>query len=579
VRLRDFVGNQRLVEILRRGRLPGASLFTGPEGVGKKTLALSLSALANCKEGSEDELCGTCSSCVKEAAGHHPDIRLFQPHKNLIKIDTMRELNREVRFRPFEGRLRCFIIDQAETLTEEAANCILKTLEEPPDTSRIILISSFPHRLLPNLVTGEIKSHAGDAVILATGGYSNVFFLSTNAMGCNVTAAFRACKKGAGFANPCYTQIHPTCIPQAGDYQSKLTLMSESLRNDGRIWVPIDKDEGRSPEQIPDDARDYYLERKYPSFGNLAPRDIASRSAKEVCDAGHGIGATGMGVYLDFREAISRLGPSVIKERYGNLFEMYQRITNENPYNVPMRIFPAPHYTMGGLWVDYNLMSTIDGLHVLGEANFSDHGANRLGASALMQGLADGYFVIPSTIAHYIASQKLDKITTDDPEFKRCEEAVQAKTNKLLSIKGHRSVDSFHKQLGRIMWNHCGMARSKQGLNQALQEIPALRQEFWESVNILGVNEEYNVSLEKAGRVADFLEFAEMMCLDALEREESCGGHFRIEHQTEDGEALRHDADFSHASVWEYAGEDQRPTMHKENLEFTNVQLAVRSYK
>ncbi|MBF0104624.1 MAG: fumarate reductase/succinate dehydrogenase flavoprotein subunit [Deltaproteobacteria bacterium] len=430
-----------------------------------------------------------------------------------------------------------------------------------------------------NLVTGKIESHVGDAVILATGGYSNVFYLSTNAIGCNVTAAYRAYKKGAGFANPCYTQIHPTCIPQAGDYQSKLTLMSESLRNDGRIWVPKNKGEKRAANDVPENERDYYLERKYPSYGNLAPRDISSRSAKEACDAGLGVGESGMGVYLDFRDAIKRLGQNVIKDRYGNLFEMYQRITNEDPYTVPMRIFPAPHYTMGGLWVDYNLMSTIPGLHVLGEANFSDHGANRLGASALMQGLADGYFVIPYTIAHYLAAHKLDGMTADHPEFKKAEAEVATRTKKLLSINGTRSVESFHKELGRIMWDNCGMARNKKGLTDSLKKIPALREEFWQNAKVLGENEEYNTTLERAGRVADFLEFAEVMCLDALEREESCGGHFREEYQTEEGEALRNDTDCCHVTVWEHKGENTKPQMHKEPLAFEEVKLVVRSYK
>lgn len=430
-----------------------------------------------------------------------------------------------------------------------------------------------------NLVTGKIESHSGHAVLLATGGYSNVFYLSTNAMGCNVTAAYRCYKKGAGFANPCYTQIHPTCIPVSGDHQSKLTLMSESLRNDGRIWVPKKKGDDRHPNDIPDDERDYYLERKYPSFGNLAPRDIASRSAKEVCDEGRGVGKTGLGVYLDFRDSIKRLGKDAIEQRYGNLFEMYERITDENPYEVPMRIFPAPHYTMGGLWVDYNLMSNVPGLHVLGEANFSDHGANRLGASALMQGLADGYFVIPYTLGHYLATHKPEPIAEDHPEFKKVVEDVKARTNKLLNINGTRTVDSFHQELGRIMWDYCGMARTKEGLQTALQKIPALREEFWKNAKVLGENEDYNISLEKAGRVADFLEFAEIMCHDALEREESCGGHFREEYQTEEGEAKRNDADFSHAAVWEYKGVGEKPVRHKEELKFENVELAVRSYK
>jgi succinate dehydrogenase / fumarate reductase, flavoprotein subunit len=430
-----------------------------------------------------------------------------------------------------------------------------------------------------DMVTGKISSHSADAVVLATGGYGNVFFLSTNAMGCNVTATYRAHKKGALFANPCYTQIHPTCIPVSGDYQSKLTLMSESLRNDGRIWVPKKKGDTRSPDQIPEDERDYYLERKYPSFGNLAPRDIASRSAKEACDNGLGVGPGGLGVYLDFSAAIKRLGEDVIKDRYGNLFDMYERITAENPYKVPMRIYPAVHYTMGGLWVDYNLMSNVPGLHVIGEANFSDHGANRLGASALMQGLADGYFVLPYTIGDYFANNPSAKITTDAPEFKQAEAEVNARVNKLLSIKGKKTVDSFHKELGKIMWDYCGMARNKAGLEKAIKLIPELREEFWKNVNVLGANEELNQSLEKAGRVADFLEFGELMCRDALNREESCGGHFREEYQTPDGEAKRNDSKFCYVSAWEYKGENQKPVEHKEELVYENIKLAERSYK
>ncbi len=430
-----------------------------------------------------------------------------------------------------------------------------------------------------NLVTGEIKSYAADTVILATGGYGNVFYLSTNAKGCNVTATYRAYKKGAGFANPCFTQIHPTCIPVKGDYQSKLTLMSESLRNDGRVWVPKKKNDKRDPRQIPEDERDYYLERKYPSFGNLCPRDIASRSAKEVCDEGRGIGDSGLGVYLDFADAIKRLGKDAIHAKYGNLFHMYYKITDEDPYEVPMRIYPAVHYTMGGLWVDYNLMSNLPGLHVAGEANFSDHGANRLGASALMQGLADGYFVLPYTVGDYIASTKLEKITTDHPEFKKVEEEVKARIQKLLSINGNRSVESFHRQLGKLMWDHCGMARSKESLETALKEIPKIREEFWKNVKVMGDGESLNQNLEHAGRVADFLEFAEVMCLDALTREESCGGHFRVEHQTEDGEAKRDDEHFSHAAIWTYAGEGKPPVRHTEELKFENVKPSTRSYK
>jgi len=430
-----------------------------------------------------------------------------------------------------------------------------------------------------DLTNGKIEPWAADAVILATGGYSPVFFLSTNATGCNVTATWRAYKKGAAFANPCYTQIHPTCIPVQGDHQSKLTLMSESLRNDGRIWVPKKAGDTRPPNQIPPDERDYYLERKYPSFGNLSPRDISSRAAKQVCDEGRGVGPTGQGVYLDFADAIKRLGEGVVRDRYGNLFQMYEQITGENPYQVPMRIFPAPHYTMGGLWVDYNLMSTIPGLHVLGEANFSDHGANRLGASALMQGLADGYFVIPYTIGHYLASAKQPAVTTDHPEFKRATEAVTSKINRLLSVKGKRTITSFHRELGRLLWDKCGMARNEKGLKEALARIPELRNEFWENVSVTGENEELNQALERAGRVADFLEFGELLVQDALEREESCGGHFREEYQTEDGEAVRNDEKFAHVAAWEYQGPDKAPIRHKEELEFENVHLATRSYK
>ncbi len=434
--------------------------------------------------------------------------------------------------------------------------------------------------IVRDMVTGEIESHAADAVILATGGYGNVYYLSTNAMGCNVTAAYRAHKKGAAFANPCFTQIHPTCIPVAGEHQSKLTLMSESLRNDGRVWVPKKKEDcAKEPSQIAEEDRDYYLERKYPSFGNLSPRDIASRAAKEACDDGRGVGPGGRGVYLDFADAIKRLGKAAIEERYGNLFEMYQRITDEDPYTRPMRIYPAVHYTMGGLWVDYNLMSTIPGLHVLGEANFSDHGANRLGASALMQGLADGYFVIPYTIGDYLASTKLEKVTTDHPEFQSAKAAVEARTKKFLSINGTRSVDSFHRELGKIMWDKCGMARDAAGLKQALQEIPRLREEFWRDVKVLGTGDGINQSLEKAGRVADFLEFGELMCLDALHREESCGGHFRTEHQTEDGEAKRNDEQFAYVAAWEYTGDASAPILNKEPLAFENVHLSTRSYK
>jgi succinate dehydrogenase / fumarate reductase flavoprotein subunit len=430
-----------------------------------------------------------------------------------------------------------------------------------------------------DLVTGEVSSHAGDTVILATGGYGNVFYLSTNARGCNVSATYRAYKRGALFANPCYTQIHPTCIPVAGSYQSKLTLMSESLRNDGRVWVPKKKGDTRAPQQIPEEERDYYLERKYPSFGNLAPRDIASRSAKEACDEGRGVGPGGLGVYLDFADSIKRLGEGTIRERYGNLFDMYHNITAENAYKGPMRIYPAVHYTMGGTWVDYNLMSTIPGLHVLGEANFSDHGANRLGASALMQGLADGYFVIPYTIGNYLATQMGKKISPDRPEFKAVEQEVRDRIARLLSVKGKKTVTTFHRELGLLMWDKCGMARSADGLKQALAQIPAIREEFWQNVNVLGDSQDFCQSLEHAGRVADFLEFAELMCLDAAERNESCGGHFRVEYQTEEGEALRKDDEFCHVAAWQFNGVDKRPTRNVEPLIFENVKLAQRSYK
>jgi succinate dehydrogenase / fumarate reductase flavoprotein subunit len=430
-----------------------------------------------------------------------------------------------------------------------------------------------------NLVTGAVESHAADAVVLATGGYGNVFYLSTNAQGSNATAIWRAYKRGAAFANPCFTQIHPTCIPVSGEHQSKLTLMSESLRNDGRVWVPKKAGDKRNPRQIPEAERDYFLERKYPAFGNLAPRDIASRAAKEVCDEGRGVGESGLGVYLDFADAIKRLGADVIKERYGNLFEMYQRITDENPYEVPMRIYPAVHYTMGGLWVDYNLMSNVEGLHVTGEANFSDHGANRLGASALMQGLADGYFIIPNTIGHYLATSKPGKIDTSHVAFREAESAVAERTKTFLSIRGTRTVGSFHRELGKIMWDYCGMSRNEAGLKLALEKIPRLREEFWRDVNVPGSGVELNQSLERAGRVADFLELGELMCIDALHRQESCGGHFREESQTPDGEALRDDANFSYVAGWEYAGEGQAPILNKEPLVFENVKLSQRSYK
>jgi succinate dehydrogenase / fumarate reductase flavoprotein subunit len=430
-----------------------------------------------------------------------------------------------------------------------------------------------------NLVTGVIETHMGDAVVLGTGGYGNVFYLSTNAKGSNATAIWRAHKRGAAFANPCFTQIHPTCIPVTGEHQSKLTLMSESLRNDGRVWVPRNKGDRRPPGAIPENERDYYLERKYPSFGNLAPRDIASRGAKEACDAGLGVGESGLGVYLDFADAIRRLGREVIEERYGNLFEMYQRITAEDPYQVPMRIYPAVHYTMGGLWVDYNLMGTVPGLFVIGEANFSDHGANRLGASALMQGLADGYFVLPNTIGDYLATARPAPVTADAGEAREALTAVQSKTSRLLSIRGKRTVDSIHRELGKVMWDYCGMARNEAGLKTALGRIPAIRDEFWHNVNVVGKGEELNQSLEKAGRVADFLELAELMCTDALHRRESCGGHFREEYQTPDGEALRDDANFTYVAAWEYCGEGMPPELHKEPLTFERVQLSQRSYK
>lgn len=430
-----------------------------------------------------------------------------------------------------------------------------------------------------DMVTGEIKEYAADAVCLCTGGYSNVFYLSTNAMGSNVTATFRAYKKGAYFANPCYTQIHPTCIPVSGDYQSKLTLMSESLRNDGRVWVSKNVGDKRSANDIPDDERDYYLERKYPSYGNLAPRDISSRAAKEVCDEGRGVGTGGRGVYLDFADSIKRLGEDTIRQKYGNLFEMYERITGENAYKQPMRIYPAPHYTMGGLWVDYNLESNIGGLFVLGEANFSDHGANRLGASALMQGLADGYYVIPYTIADYLAKTVPGKITTAHPEFKKSLEDTSAYTKKLLSINGKKTVNEFHRQLGRIMWDNVGMARTESSLKQALELIPVIRQEFWENVKVSGAGTELNQELEKAGRVADFLEFAELMAWDALQRNESSGGHFREEYQMPDGEAKRNDEDFCYVAAWQFNGVGKEPELHKEPLTFESIKLAVRSYK
>jgi len=430
-----------------------------------------------------------------------------------------------------------------------------------------------------NLITGKIESHAADAVVLATGGYGNVYNLSTNARGSNCTAIWRAYNHGAAFANPCFTQIHPTCIPVSGEYQSKLTLMSESLRNDGRIWVPKTRGDKRTPDQIPEEDRDYFLERRYPSFGNLVPRDVASRNAKAVCDEGRGVGETGLGVYLDFSDAIQRLAVNGIRERYGNLFDMYERITGEDPYKVPMRIYPAIHYTMGGLWVDYQLMSTIPGLFVAGEANFSDHGANRLGASALMQGLADGYFILPYTIGNYLASTKLEKVQPDYAEFKREEAEVAAMTAQLLGIKGKRTVTSFHRELGRLLWTYCGMSRTANGLQIASGKIRELREEFWAKVDVLGRDKELNQALEHAGRVSDFLELAELMCIDALHRNESCGGHFREEYQTPDGEAQRDDEHYSYAAAWEFQGLDRPPVLHKEPLEFEYVHPSQRSYK
>jgi succinate dehydrogenase / fumarate reductase, flavoprotein subunit len=430
-----------------------------------------------------------------------------------------------------------------------------------------------------NMVTGEISSHAADAVVLATGGYGNAFYLSTNARGCNVTAAYRAHKRGALFANPCYTQIHPTCIPVSGDHQSKLTLMSESLRNDGRVWVPKKKGDHRHPREIPEADRDYFLERKYPSYGNLAPRDISSRSAKEVCDEGRGVGPGGLGVYLDFADSIKRFGESTIRERYGNLFDMYESITGEVAYDVPMRIYPAVHYTMGGLWVDYNLMSNIEGLYVLGEANFSDHGANRLGASALMQGLSDGYFVLPNTIGDYLSPRRGTRPDVSRPEFKQVEEEVKERTRRFMTINGKRTVTEFHRELGKIIWEYCGMSRSEAGLKKALTLIPELREQFWTDLKVPGHDGELNQELERAGRVADYMEFGQLMCEDALQRTESCGGHFREESQTKEGEALRDDENFSYVSAWEYKGDDQKPVLHKEPLVYEEVKMATRSYK
>jgi succinate dehydrogenase / fumarate reductase flavoprotein subunit len=444
----------------------------------------------------------------------------------------------------------------------------------------VVLIDGVARGIITrDLVTGKIERHIGDAVVLATGGYSNVFFLSTNAMNCNVTATWRAHKRGATFANPCFTQIHPTCIPQSGEYQSKLTLMSESLRNDGRIWVPKKAGDDRRAADIAEDERDYYLERFYPSFGNLAPRDISSRRAKEMVDAGHGIGEMKNGVFLDFKHAIERDGESVISEKYGNLFEMYEKITGENPYKVPMRIYPAPHYTMGGLWVDYNLMSNVPGLFVIGEANYSDHGANRLGASALMQGLADGYFILPLTIGDYLARTPQDTLGTDHAAFNDVEREVNDRNNKLLAVNGNKTVDDFHIELGQLMWDNVGMARNATGLRETLQKIPEIRERFWKEVRVPGSGDSFNQSLEKAGRVADFLEFAELMAYDALDRDESCGAHFREEHITEDGEAKRDDENYAYSAAWEFNGVGETPTLHKEHLEFEYVPLSQRSYK
>jgi len=457
------------------------------------------------------------------------------------------------------------------------------TVQMFPQTEMLDLVIVGGHAkgiITRSLRSGKMERLAADAVVLATGGYGNVFYLSTNARGCNVTATYRAYKRGALFANPSFTQIHPTCIPVSGEHQSKLTLMSESLRNDGRVWVPKRKEDcGKLPGEIPEQDRDYYLERKYPSYGNLAPRDIASRAAKEVCDEGRGVGPGGRGVYLDFADAIKRLGEATICERYGNLFEVYEKITGENAYKVPMRIYPAVHYTMGGLWVDYDLMSNVPGLFVIGEANFSDHGANRLGASALMQGLADGYFVLPNTLPNYLASQMGKRPTPDSAEFQQADEDVRARIGKLLKVNGTRSLDSFHRELGLLLWDKCGMSRHEKGLREALQKIPQLREQFWRDVRVLGSDEDFNQSLERAGRVADFLEFAELMCMDALERDESAGGHFREEHQTPDGEALRDDENHAAVFAWEFQGDAQPPKLHREPLRFETVHLAQRSYK
>lgn len=464
-------------------------------------------------------------------------------------------------------------------LSRQVANGKVKMYPRTEMLDLVMIDGKAKGIVIRNLITGKIESHSAHAVVLATGGYGNVFYLSTNAMGSNATAAWRAHKHGAFFANPCFTQIHPTCIPVSGDHQSKLTLMSESLRNDGRVWVPKVKGDKRRPADIPENERDYFLERKYPSFGNLVPRDVASRNAKYAVDEGKGVGATGVAVYLDFADAIKRIGKAGISEKYGNLFEMYEKITGENPYETPMRIYPAVHYTMGGLWVDYNLMTTIPGLYATGECNFSDHGANRLGASALMQGLADGYFVIPYTIGDYLAGESREKVDENHPAFKEAEQRVKDSINKLLSIKGEKTVDEFHKELGKIMWEYCGMSRTAEGLKKAKGMVKELREEFWRNVKVIGENEELNMTLEKAGRVADFLELGELMIDDALHRNESCGGHFREEYQTEDGEAQRDDENYAYVAAWEYKGENQDAVMHKEDLAFENVKLTQRSYK
>lgn len=464
-------------------------------------------------------------------------------------------------------------------LSRQVANGKVKMYPRTEMLDLVMIDGKAKGIVVRNLITGKIESHSAHAVVLATGGYGNVFYLSTNAMGSNATAAWRAHKHGAYFANPCFTQIHPTCIPVSGDHQSKLTLMSESLRNDGRVWVPKVKGDKRRPSDIPENERDYFLERKYPSFGNLVPRDVASRNAKYAVDEGKGVGATGVAVYLDFADAIKRIGKAGISEKYGNLFEMYEKITGEDPYETPMRIYPAVHYTMGGLWVDYNLMTTIPGLYATGECNFSDHGANRLGASALMQGLADGYFVIPYTIGDYLAGESREKVDENHPAFKEAEQRVKDGINKLLSIKGEKTVDEFHKELGKIMWEYCGMSRTAEGLKKAKGMVKELREEFWRNVKVIGENEELNMTLEKAGRVADFLELGELMIDDALHRNESCGGHFREEYQTEDGEAQRDDENYAYVAAWEYKGENQDAVMHKEDLAFENVKLTQRSYK